>query len=193
MTGMPTAQLRILCIGAHRDECEIQFGGSAAKFADLGHAVKFVSIANGDAGHHVLKGPALAKVRAGEAQEAARRLGIAATEVLSHHDGEVLADIETRWEVVRQIRNWQADIVISPRSCDYHPGHRYTVHAVQDSAYLVVVPSVCPEIPALRRNPIYLYLEDHFKRPVPFSADMAVDNNDTLGRKLDAMDAHPLP
>ncbi len=190
MTGMPTAQLRILCIGAHPDDCEIQFGGTAAKFADLGHAVKFVSMANGDAGHHVLKGPALAAVRAGEAQEAARRLGIAATEVLSHHDGEVLPDIETRWEIVREIRDWQADLVITHRSCDYHPDHRYTGQAVQDSAYLVVVPNVCPEVPALLRNPIYLYLEDHFKRPVPFSADIAVDIDDTWERKLDAMDAH---
>ena len=80
MTGMPASQLRILCIGAHPDDCEIQFGGTAAKFVDLGHAVKFACLANGDAGHQVLKGPALAKVRAGEAKEAARRLGIAEVE-----------------------------------------------------------------------------------------------------------------
>jgi LmbE family N-acetylglucosaminyl deacetylase len=187
---MLSEQLRILCIGAHPDDCEIQFGGTAAKFADLGHEVKFVCLANGDAGHQILKGPALAQVRAGEAQEAARRLGIAATEVLAHHDGQVLADIQTRWEIVRQIRNWEADLVISHRACDYHPDHRYAGQVVQDSAYLVLVPNVCPETPALRRNPIYLYLEDHFKRPSPFSADIAVDIEDTWERKLDAMDAH---
>jgi LmbE family N-acetylglucosaminyl deacetylase len=190
MAGMSASQLRILCIGAHPDDCEIQFGGTAAKFADLGHAVKFVSMANGDAGHHVLKGAPLAKIRAAEANEAARRLGIAATEVLAHCDGQVLADIETRWEIIRQIRAWQADIVITHRSCDYHPDHRYTGQAVQDSAYLVVVPNVCPETPALRQNPIYLYLEDHFKRPVPFSADIAVDIEDAWERKLDGLDAH---
>lgn len=183
-------QLRVLCIGAHPDDCEIQFGGTAARFTGSGHAVKFLSVTNGDAGHQVLEGEELAAVRVREAKEAARRLGIAASEVLSHHDGQLVPSLAARWEIVRAIRSWQADIVLTHRPYDYHPDHRYTGQLVQDSAYLVVVPNVCPDIPALRRNPVFLYLEDRFERPVPFSADVAVDIDDSWERKLDAMDAH---
>ena len=187
---MPDLQLRILSIGAHPDDCELQFGGTAAKFVSLGHAVKFVAVTNGDAGHAVLSGTSLAQLRAQEAEEAARRLGIDATQVLDHHDGQLVPDLASRWEIVRQIRTWEADLVLTHRPYDYHPDHRYTAQLVQDSAYLVVVPNVCPDVAPLPRNPVFMYLEDHFRRPVPFTADIAVDISDVWERKVDALDAH---
>ena len=44
--------LRIIAFGAHPDDCDIRAGGTAAKWAALGHKVRFVSVTNGDAGHH---------------------------------------------------------------------------------------------------------------------------------------------
>jgi len=187
---VPDSRLRILCIGAHPDDCELQFGGTAAKFVSLGHAVKFVAMTNGDAGHSVLSGTVLAQLRAEEAEEAARRLGVDATEVLDHHDGQLVPDLQARLEMVRQIRDWRADLVLTHRPYDYHPDHRYTAQLVQDSAYLVVVPNICPDVAPLRRNPVFLYLEDHFHRPLPFAADIAVDIGDVWERKVDALDAH---
>ena len=182
--------MRVLCIGAHPDDCEIQFGGTAAKFVDCGHEVKFLSMTNGDAGHAVMTGVELARVRARETADAAHRLGLAASEVLDNPDGQLMPSLEARCEIVRQIRAWQADIVLTHRPYDYHPDHRYTGQLVQDSAYLVVVPNFCPDSPPLAQNPIYMYLEDQFRRPVPFSADVAVDIDDVWERKLDALDAH---
>jgi LmbE family N-acetylglucosaminyl deacetylase len=190
LRGVPDPQLRILCIGAHPDDCELQFGGTAAKFAALGHAVKFIALTNGDAGHAALSGTGLARRRAREAEDAAGRLGIDATEVLDHHDGQLVPALDSRHEIVRQIRNWRADLVLTHRPYDYHPDHRYTAQLVQDSAYLVVVPNVCPDAAPLRRNPVFLYLEDHFRKPVPFVADIAVDIGDVWERKMDALDAH---
>ena len=43
--------LRIICFGAHPDDCELQAGGTAALWAAKGHKVKFVSVTNGDIGH----------------------------------------------------------------------------------------------------------------------------------------------
>ena len=182
--------IRIICIGAHPDDCEIGFGGLAVKFAAAGHIVKFVSVTNGDAGHFRHSREALAKIRRDEAQEAARRLGIAETEVLDIHDGEVLPTLAARHEIVRQIRNWEADLVFTHRPWDYHPDHRYTGQLVQDSAYLVMVPHVCPDVPALHWNPVFLYLEDAFEQPTPFRPAIAVDIDEVWDRKLDAIDAH---
>ena len=80
--------------------------------------------------------------------------------------------------------------MLTHRPWDYHPDHRYTSQLVQDSAYLVMVPRLCPDTPALRRNPLFLYLEDGFHLPAPFIPEIAVAIDDEWDQKLDALDAH---
>jgi LmbE family N-acetylglucosaminyl deacetylase len=183
-------RVRIITIGAHPDDCEGKFGGTAAKFAKAGHLVKFLSMTNGDAGHQSQGGGVLAKTRYAEAQEAARRLGIAEYEVLGNHDGELEPSLEVRKQVIRAIRRWNADIVIAPRPNDYHPDHRYTGVVVQDSAYSVVVPNYVSDVPALRKNPVFLYFEDGFQTPSPFRPDVVVAIDDVWETKISSMDAH---
>ena len=185
-----TDKLRVIAFGAHPDDCDIRFGGTAAKFAAMGHAVKFVSVTNGDAGHQGQGGGALAKRRRAEAQESGRRLGIAEYEVLDNHDGELLPTLEVRNQIIRRIRTWNADIVLAPRPNDYHPDHRYTGVLIQDAAYMVVVPNVCPDTPPLKRNPVFLYTEDGFQKPAPFRSDISVAIDDVFEKKLAALDAH---
>ncbi len=183
-------KLRIIAIGAHPDDCDIKFGGTAAKFAKAGHAVKFLSVTNGDAGHHEIGGAALAKRRYLETQESARRIGIAEYQVLDNHDGELMPTLEVRRQIIRAIRQWKADIVISPRPNDYHPDHRYTGVLVQDAAYMVVVPNVVADTPPLERNPIFLYYQDGFQKPAPFRPDVVVPIDDVWDVKINGMDAH---
>jgi LmbE family N-acetylglucosaminyl deacetylase len=183
-------KLRIIAIGAHPDDCDIKFGGTAAKLAKAGHAVKFLSVTNGDAGHQTLAGAALAKRRFLETQEAARRLGIAEYEVLDNHDGELMPTLEVRRQIIRAIRKWNADIVIGPRINDYHPDHRYTGMLVQDAAYMVVVPNIVSDTPALRKNPIFLFYQDTFQKPAPFRPDVAVPVDDVWDIKINGLDAH---
>lgn len=184
-----TAKPRVLAIGAHPDDCDIKFGGTAAKMARAGYAVKFLSLTNGDAGHQSDGGASLARRRYAETQESARRLGIAEYEVLGNHDGELLPTLEVRRQIIRAIRAWKADIVIAPRPNDYHPDHRYTGVLVQDAAYMVVVPNIVPEVPALRRNPIFLYFEDGFQKPYPFHPDVVVAIDDVWDTKVSSLDA----
>lgn len=181
--------IRIIVFGAHPDDCELCFAGAARLFIEMGHAVKFVSVTNGDAGHHQIHGPALAARRAAECWEAGRRLGVA-YEVLRNHDGRLLPAMEAREEIIRQIRQWNADVVLAHRPNDYHPDHRYTGILMQDAAYLVVVPSLVPDIPPLRKNPVFLFLEDHFQRPNPFRPDIAVAIDRVIDAKLESLDAH---
>jgi LmbE family N-acetylglucosaminyl deacetylase len=182
--------LNVIAIGAHPDDCDIKFGGTAAKMAKAGYRVKFLSVTNGDAGHQEMGGGILAIRRRMEAQESARRLGIAEYEILDNHDGELLPTLEVRKQIIRAIRKWQADIVISPRPNDYHPDHRYSGVLVQDAAYMVVVPNVTPETPPLVNNPIFLYYQDGFQRPNPFRPDVVVPVDDIWDTKINAMDAH---
>ncbi len=181
-------KLRVIAFGAHPDDCDIRAGGTAALYAGLGYAVKFVSVTNGDAGHQTEGGCALAMRRRAEAMESARRLGVT-YEVLDNHDGELLPTVEIRGQIIRRIREWKADIVLAPRPNDYHPDHRYTGVLVQDAAYMVVVPNICPDTPALRKNPAFFYYQDRFQKPAPFRPDVAIDIDSVFQKKLSAFDA----
>ena len=183
-------KLRILAIGAHPDDCDIKFGGTAALFAQMGHVVKFLSITNGDAGHHEMGGGPLAKRRYLETQESLKRLGIEEYQVLDNHDGELIPSLEIRRQIIRAIREWRADIVITHRSNDYHPDHRNAGILVQDAAYMVVVPNVVSGTPPLTKNPVFLYYSDNFQKPNPFTPDIVVDIDSVYEKKIDGMDAH---
>ena len=171
------SKLRVIAFGAHPDDCDQRAGGIAAKYAAAGHLVKFVSVTNGDAGHHEQGGGMLAKRRRAEAREAGRRIGIE-YEALDNHDGELLPTLEVRRQIIRKIREWQADIVLAPRPNDYHPDHRYTGVLVQDASYMVTVPNIVSDAPALRKNPVFLYFADRFTRPQLFRPDIVVGIDD---------------
>lgn len=181
--------VNVIVFGAHPDDCDIDAGGTAILFAKMGHNVKFVSLTNGDAGHHEKGGGALAKIRIAEAIEAGKRFGVE-YEVLDNHDGELMPTLENRLKVIRRIREWNADIVIAPRPNDYHPDHRYTGILIQDAAYMVIVPNVAPEVPPLKKNPVFLYSADGFQKPNPFAPDIAVRIDDVIDQKIYAMSAH---
>ncbi|MBK5278943.1 MAG: PIG-L family deacetylase [Bacteroidia bacterium] len=189
LNAQPNASPRIIMIGAHPDDCDIDGGGTAALYASLGYAVKFVSVTNGDAGHQSEGGGALAKRRIAEAHEAGKRFGVT-YDVLDNHDGELLPTLDVRLQVIRKIREWNADIVMAPRPNDYHPDHRYTGVLVQDAAFMVTVPNVAPDTPPLKKNPVFLYFQDFFQRPNPFRPDIAIDVTSVFDQKIDALEAH---
>jgi LmbE family N-acetylglucosaminyl deacetylase len=180
-------KLRIICFGAHPDDCELKAGGVGMLWAAQGHHVKFVSVTNGDIGHWRQAGGPLARRRKAEVEQADRLLGVT-TEVLDIHDGELLPTLENRRTITRLIREWKADIVMSHRPNDYHPDHRYTGVLVQDSAYMVAVPFFCPDAPPLKGNPVFLFYSDSFQKPNPFHADIAVAIDSVIDKKLDALD-----
>jgi LmbE family N-acetylglucosaminyl deacetylase len=181
-------KLRIIAFGAHPDDCEIKVGGVGAKWAALGHHVKFVSVTNGDIGHWRMAGGPLARRRKAEVEKADGILGLQ-TEVLDIHDGELEPTLEHRRTITRLIREWHADIVLAHRPNDYHPDHRYTGILVQDAAYMVTVPFFLPYVPHLTKNPVFLYYSDSFQRPNPFRPDVVVDVDDVMEKKLAALDA----
>ncbi len=188
-SGAADGKIRVIVFGAHPDDCDLGAGGLASIYASAGHLVKFVSLTNGDKGHQEIGGGELANRRLKEAKEAGKRLGIE-YDVLDNHDGELLPTLENRMQVIRKIREWKADIVIAPRTNDYHPDHRNTGVLVQDAAYLVIVPNILSSVPPLVKNPLFLYFRDRFQRPNPFRPDVAIDITEAITKKVDELDAH---
>lgn len=182
--------LRVIAIFAHPDDAESKMGATAAMMAEMGHEVKFLSLTNGDAGHHEKGGGVLARIRRAEAQESAQRLGISEYEVFDNHDAELLPDLHIRMNVIRAIREWNADVVLGLRPNDYHPDHRNAGQLVIDASYMVIVPNVAPDTEPVTNNPVFLYMQDRFSKPNPFSHDIVVGIDDYVETKIAGLDAH---
>jgi LmbE family N-acetylglucosaminyl deacetylase len=181
-------KLHIIIIGAHPDDPD-KVGGTAYKWAQLGHDVLMVSLTNGDAGHQTIKADELARIRREEARRAGEVIGVRYI-TLDNHDGQLMPTYENRLQVIRLIREQKADLVIYPRPYDYHPDHRYTGVLVNDAAYMVTVPTILPEVPFLEKNPVFLYMSDGFTHPEPFKADVCVDIDDVIEKKMDMYHEH---
>ena len=179
-------KLRIIVFGAHPDDAEYRAGGCGAMWSKLGHHVKLVSVTNGDIGHWAMSGGALAKRRAEEVRKASEILGTT-SEVMDIHDGELMPTLENRRAITRLIREWNADVVIAHRPWDYHPDHRYVGVLVQDASFMVTVPFFCPDTPPLKKNPVFLYASDRFKKPYPFTPDIAVSIDAVFETKVNAI------
>ena len=186
---MSDKSLRILVFGAHPDDCDIKAGGIAIKYAALGHNVRFVSVTNGDAGHHEIGGIELARRRKAEAESAGAIAGIE-YHVMENHDGELEPNLENRKKIIRMIRTYTPDLILTNRPNDYHPDHRYTSTLIQDAAYMVTVPNICTDAPALSHNPVIAYLSDSFHKPTPFSPQVAIDIDDVVEKKMDMLHCH---
>jgi LmbE family N-acetylglucosaminyl deacetylase len=181
-------KLHIIIIGAHPDDPD-KVGGTAYKWAQLGHDVLMVSLTNGDAGHQSLKPKQLAKIRREEARKAGEVIGVRYI-TLDNHDGQLMPTYKNRLQVIKLIREQKADIVIFPRPYDYHPDHRYTGTLVLDAAYMVTVPKILPEVRHLDKNPVFLFMSDGFIHPEPFKPDVCVNIDDVIEKKIDMYHQH---
>ena len=183
-------RIRAIAIFAHPDDADSKMAGTAALLAEMGVAVKFVSLTNGDAGHYKEAGGVLASRRRQESSKAAKQYGIDEYVVLDNHDGELLPDLNVRLQVIREIRKWNADIVFGHRPNDYHPDHRNSGKLVEDASYLVAVPNIASDVPALKKNPVFLYMQDKFKKPNPFSHDLVIAIDNVVDKKLNGLNEH---
>ena len=181
---------RYLYIGAHPDDADIQFSGTAMQLVAKGHKVKFISVCNGDCGHYAMRGKELADRRYAETQAAAKLVGVEEYQVLEHGDCELEVTLPNRKEILRIIREFQPDVVISHSLYDYHADHRHCGQLVQDAAYLVNVPMYCPEIPIPAKNPVFAISYHRFTTPRPFRVDAAVEFDSVLEKKLQVLACH---
>jgi len=180
--------LHVIIIGAHPDDAE-EAGGVAYLWAKAGNDVLLVSLTNGDAGHQSIPAEKLAKIRREEARKAGEVIGVRYI-TLDNHDGQLMPTYENRLQVIKLIREQKADIVIFPRPYDYHPDHRYTGVLVLDAAYMVTVPTILPSVPFLKKNPMFLFMSDRFLHPEAFKADVAIDIDDAIEKKMDMYHQH---
>jgi LmbE family N-acetylglucosaminyl deacetylase len=182
-------KLRILILGAHPDDADYSAGGTAALWRRGGHVIKMVSVTDGGAGHHEFAGPKLVKIRRAEAAASGKVIG-AEYVTLDIPDGGLLPTLENRATIIRLIREFKPDLILTHRLNDYHPDHRYVSQLVQDASYMLTVPAVAPEVRHLDRMPVIAYMPDDFQKPYPLTPTVAVDVGPVLDDIVSMLDCH---
>lgn len=183
------SQFRLMVIGAHPDDPDLIAGGLAIRMVRKGHEVMFLSVTDGGAGHQNMTREALVQRRAEEIKQAGRIYGVDYRS-LPLPDGSLMPDLKAREMVMREIRAFAPDVIVTHRTCDYHPDHRAVAQIVMDCSYLVGVPLYCPDTPIPSKTPVILSSFDHFTKPIPFQADLAVDTDEVYDQKIEGILAH---
>lgn len=177
-----TKTMKILMIGAHQDDNEFRCGGLASMYVKMGYEVRFLSLCNGCGGHHIMTPQETTARRAKESAAVAELLGVT-YDVWDIDDCTLVADLDTRRRLIRYIREFNPDLIISHRPNDYHADHRAAGQLLQDASYILTVPHECPDVKAMRCMPVIMYFEDKFSNP-EFRCDIVVDVDSEIDTKL---------
>ncbi|MEM8734429.1 MAG: PIG-L family deacetylase [Planctomycetota bacterium] len=168
---------RVLVLCAHPDDAEVFAGGLLVRHSRLGATIRIVSVTDGSAGHQSMSPEELKSIRRKEAAEAGATIG-AEYVTLDFVDGRLQPSLEVRECIIREIRQFAPDLVLTHRTNDYHPDHRAVGIAVQDASYMVTVPNICPDVKPLRDDPIVASMCDMFTRPNRMRADVILNVQD---------------
>jgi LmbE family N-acetylglucosaminyl deacetylase len=179
---------RVMIIGAHPDDADIVCGCTAAKLVAKGARVKFVAVCNGNIGHHIYSREKTAAVRRQETLNAAKVLGLDSYDIYGYGDARVPNDFEARELVARKIQEFEPDIIITHRDCDYHVDHRTVGTLVKDCGYMLGCPHWIEGSKPLRRRPLILLMRDNFTVPRVMRPDILIDAEPYIGKWCDALD-----
>ena len=182
-------QLHFMVVGAHPDDPEIMFGGSALMLRKAGHRVTFVTGTDGSAGHHEMDRASLAERRRQEAKRVSELYDVE-YHILPIPDCGLTTSLEHRAMLMKVLREGDPDVIITHRTCDYHPDHRACGQLVMDCCYLMGVPLYLPEVPCMRKMPVVLSSWDSFTQPTKFRADVCVNIDSAVDKKVEGILCH---
>ena len=112
---MPDQFKKAMVIVAHPDDPEFFCGGTIARWVREGVEVAYLICTRGDKGSNdpSMTAERLALLREQEQRAAGRLLGVHQILFLDYRDGELEPSLELRGEIVREVRRFRPDVVIT--------------------------------------------------------------------------------
>jgi len=178
-------KLDILVFSVHPDDAELGCAGTILKEISLGKKVGIIDLTRGELGTR-----GTAETRAAEAAEAAKILGIHVRENLSMRDGFFRNDEEHQLQIIRMIRKYQPDIILTNALHDRHPDHGRAGDLVNDAAFLSGLSKIETRLAgenqqAWRPRLLLQFIQDYYIKP-----DIAIDITEFWEQKMKSVLAY---
>lgn len=177
-------KLDILVLAVHPDDAELGCSGTIAKHIALGKKVGIIDFTRGELGTR-----GTAETRDEEAADSAKILGIHARENLRFRDGFFKNDEEHQLEVIKMIRKYQPEIILTNALHDRHPDHGRAGDLATDACFLSGLPKINTELNGVKqqawRPRLQLqYIQDRYIKP-----DVIIDITPYIETKLASIKA----
>jgi N-acetylglucosamine malate deacetylase 1 len=175
----------VLAIGAHPDDLELSCGGTIAKLVQQGHSVALADLTQGELGTRGTK-----EIRAREALEAARILGVATRRNLQIPDGGIAIKRENILKVITLIRELQPSILIIPHGVERHPDHVHTHQLCREAWFYSGLEKLPTKLRGTRQHPHRPHHFFEFMQWHEFKPAFIVDISETYETKMESIRAH---
>jgi bacillithiol biosynthesis deacetylase BshB1 len=169
----------ILAIGAHPDDVELIAGGTLIRAQMLGRSTGIIDLARGE-----MASRGTPELRAKEAANAAKLIGVSVRENLALPDGGIQNTPETRAQLAVVIRRLQPKVVITHSLHGRHPDHPMVAQLVRDACFVSGLKMVEPSTPAYRPLKVIhaLSFREDNQKPT-----FVVDISEAFEKKLQAI------
>ncbi len=177
-------KLDILVLAVHPDDAELGCSGTIAKHIAMGKKVGIVDFTGGELGTR-----GSAEIRDIEAADSAKILGLHARENLRFKDGFFTNDEEHKIAVIRMIRKYKPEIILTNALHDRHPDHGRAGDLANDACFLSGLSKISTNIDgqeqeAWRPRLVLQYIQDRYIEP-----DIIVDITPYIQTKIDSIKA----
>ena len=191
-------QKEILVILAHPDDPEFFLGATIARWIKAGHHIRYVLLTKGDKGANdeSLSGEDVAQIRLREQDAAAQSLGVASVDYLDYEDGYLIPDLEMRKKVVRAVRKYQPQILVTCDPGNLFPSQQYINHPDHRNAGQVVIDAVFPAsgnrffFPDLLKEGLEPHEVEEVWMSLTNEPDVTLDVTDHWDDKINALKSH---
>ncbi|SMD00734.1 bacillithiol biosynthesis deacetylase BshB1 [Pedobacter africanus] len=177
-------KLDILVLAVHPDDAELGCSGTIVKHIALGKKVGIVDFTRGELGTRGTAG-----IRDLEAADSAKIMGLHVRENMKFRDGFFANDEAHQLEVVKMIRKYQPEIVLTNALHDRHPDHGRAGDLANDACFLSGLVKIITELDGGAQTPwrprlILQYIQDRYIKP-----DIIVDISPYFETKIAAIKA----
>jgi bacillithiol biosynthesis deacetylase BshB1 len=178
-------KLDLLALGAHPDDIELSCGGTVIRHVRAGRSVGIADLTEGELGTRGSR-----EIRAEEAADAARILGVAVRENLAIPDGGIEVSRDNLLKVIRIIRRYRPDVLLIPHGVDRHPDHEHAHTLCREAWFYAGLRKIETEDDGKLQEPHRPRAYYHFMQWFEFVPSFIVDVSDTWEQRLQAMRAY---
>ncbi len=173
-------KLDILVFGAHPDDVELGCGGTVIKEIKAGKKVGIIDLTRGELGTR-----GTSDTRNSETKSASKIMGVTIRENMDFKDGFFKDDEVHKLALIKKIRKYQPEIVITNAVSDRHPDHGRGAEITVDSCFLAGLEKIETGQKIWRPRALYHYIQFNYLTP-----DVVVDVSGEMEVKLKAVKAY---